>query len=249
MYIINLVDRVSANSIIKKIQSNNIPIIFYNREPNKSDITLLEDSYYVGGDSFKDGILQADMVHELYLQNSYNVDKNGDNIIDVLLIKGEKYHQDAEKRTTASIDRLKELGYEVNILDHVYCNWQYTLGYNAAKKAYQEYPNIEVVLSNNDEMAVGVIDYFKEVGHFEEEYTNTIPPTIVIGVDGTTSGLNEINKGTLYATVLNNIETQTNVIVELVDNIFNDIKIDNTFSYTITNDRYIYIDGKVIKKN
>ncbi len=248
MYIINLVDRVSANSIIKKIQDNKIPIIFYNREPNKSDITLLEDSYYVGGDSYKDGILQSDIVHQLYQENKLYVDKNGDNIIDVLLIKGEKYHQDAEKRTAASIEQLKQLGYQVNILEQVYCNWQYTLGYNAAKKAYREYSNIELVLSNNDEMAVGVIDYFKEVGYFQEEYIDSVPPTIIIGVDGTASGLNEISKGTLYATVLNDIEKQTKVIALLVENIFSDVIIDETFPYNITNDRYIYIDGKVIIK-
>ncbi len=232
------------------LSKNNIPVIFYNREPNKSDITLIEHSYFVGGDSSIDGQLQAEVIDKLYKYNSNLIDKNNDNIINTVYLKGEKYHQDAEKRTEASLKKLKELGYQINILETVYCNWNYNLGYEAAKDLYDKYNNIELIISNNDEMAVGAIDYFIEIDLFEEIYTDEVPPIIILGVDGTKTGLQYVDNGTLYASILNDKDNQTKAILEIVDLLFDaNYEIQNNISYDITNERFIYIDGKIITKS
>lgn len=249
LFIINLVDRVSANSIILKITEENIPIIFYNREPNEQDITISEYSYYVGGNSESDGVFQAQIVDELYKKSKESIDKNNDGRINTVIFKGEKYHQDAENRTDASIKRLIELGYEINILNVIYCDWKYDLGYDAAKNILEDYDDIELILSNNDEMAIGAIDYFKEINYFEEKYVDEYAPIIILGVNGTSKGLEELENGTLYASVLNDKETQANVIIQITESIFNNIDIKESIDYEISKDRFIYIDGKIIKKN
>lgn len=247
LFIINLVDRVSANSIILKITEKNIPIIFYNREPNERDITISANSYYVGGNSESDGEFQALIVDELYKHSKSTIDKNNDGIINTVILKGEKYHQDAENRTKASINKLIDLGFEVNIVNTFYCDWKYELGYDCAKHILEH--DVELILSNNDEMALGVIDYFKDINYFNEYYIDEYPPIIILGVNGTIKAMQEIENKTLYASVLNDKETQTKVIVQLTYNIFNKKEIKENIDYEFIKERFIYIDGKIIKNN
>ena len=56
---VNLVDRTAPSRIIRLAKQNDIPIIFFNREPVWEDLMQWEDLYYVGCDAEQSGVMQG----------------------------------------------------------------------------------------------------------------------------------------------------------------------------------------------
>lgn len=73
----------------------------------------------------------------------------------------------------------------------------------------QHQNDIELVLANNDAMALGAIDAYKKLNYTE----STLP--VFLGIDGTAEGLQAVRDGSMYATVYNDKEKQAEVIAEL----------------------------------
>ncbi len=48
---VDLVDRTEPSNIIKMAKKENIPVIFFNREPVREDLMQWDKLYYVGGDA------------------------------------------------------------------------------------------------------------------------------------------------------------------------------------------------------
>jgi len=114
------------------------------------------------------------------------------------------------------------------------------------RRLYENYgKQIELVFSNNDDMAMGAIDYLIEAEVFFENPLEYDQPFIIVGVDGTTVGFSAIRRGLLYGTVQNDSESQADAVMTLAAYILKgrDMK---DFPYQITNNRYIYIEGDVI---
>ena len=78
---INMVDRTDASSIIEKAKSNDIPVIFYNRELVKEDLERWEKLYYVGADAFQSGEMQGQILVEECRKDFSSIDKNGDGVL------------------------------------------------------------------------------------------------------------------------------------------------------------------------
>lgn len=285
VFIVNLVDRLSTSALIEKANKYNYPIIFFNREPLAEDMNKgrveNKNLFYVGTDPVYEGVTQAQMVMELFggpeaLDPKY--DKNGDGVIQVLLVKGEISHQDTEKRTQGVIDEFKRVGYKINIVDSVYCNWSRNLAKQTMPDIMRDFgKDIEVVISNNDDMALGVIEYLQEEysktrthpeSSLKEEssypYNNSEPnnsepetegpdenftmPFPIVGVDGIAEGLKSIQDGYLYGTVKNNGKKQAETIVSLVDYIFGkDNALDGLKPNELREYAY-YIKGEKITK-
>ena len=96
---INLVDPAAAPVVIEKAKENNIPIVFYNKEPTKEALASYDKAYYVGTDSKEAGIIQGDIIAKQWKAHP-EWDLNKDGVIDYVLLKGEPGHPDAEARTT-----------------------------------------------------------------------------------------------------------------------------------------------------
>jgi methyl-galactoside transport system substrate-binding protein len=94
-------------------------------------------------------------------------------------------------------------------------------------------------------MAVGAIDYLVEAGIFQENSEPSLQPFLIIGVDATDVGIDAMKKGLMYGTVLNDAKSQSQAISSLLDYIIEDSDISQ-FPYPFTNDRYIYVKGKII---
>lgn len=252
LLLVNAVDRLAGSAIVEKSQQAGIPIIFFNREPLASDLEGAQYTYYVGADADDLGVKQAEIVNALYrnpnqLNNRY--DKNRDGKIQMVIIKGQQGHQDAEKRTQNNIGRLQELGYQVELLSTRVANWQRQESYEVMEELYETFGDqIELVLANNDDMALGAIDYFLDVNIFEPNASLVFnQPIVIIGVDGTEAGLDAIRNGLMYGTVLNDAKKQSEAIIELIDYMLMKKDMDQ-FPFVIENEHFIYIEGKIILK-
>lgn len=249
--VINAVDRLAASSMAEFADKNNIPVVFINREPLEADIVEYERVYYVGADANSLGIRQAEAAHLIFNDPSNlnpKYDKNSDNIIQTIILKGEQSHQDAEKRTRMSIERLRELGYEVELLSTSVANWRRDLAFQKTAELFLMFDNIELILSNNDDMALGAIDYLLSKGIFIKEDSETFNQnTVIISVDGTLVGKKAIKDGLLYATVLNDSVIQGKAVATLINYVINN-KDFKDFPYDMIKDRYIFVDGSIILK-
>ena len=247
LFVINAVDRLASSSIVEKCEKSEVPVIFFNREPLEDALTD-SNAFYVGASADSLGRKQAEMVAELfgYTFAGSDYDKNGDGKLQIVILKGEQGHQDAEKRTDNCVDRLKELGFIVDVLAIEVANWNRREGYQAMRRLYNLHgEDIELIFANNDDMALGAIDYLLDAGLFSTGNAFHEQPFLIIGVDGTAVGLAAIEKGLLYGTVNNDSVKQVDAILMLMDYITTDRDFDD-FPYAITNNHYIYIDGDVI---
>lgn len=208
--IVNPVDRTSAVYLIQMAQKQDIPIVFINREPLESDLRLYDKAYYVGIDPKQQGQLSGQLAAQYFIK-SPGADRNRDGVLQLVLLKGEPGHQDAELRTRYALKALFDQGIAVEVLAEDSALWQRSLGQEkmaAFLNAYGE--RIECVLSNNDDMALGAIDALKAAGYFAGD--KHMP---VLGIDATAPALEALQAGTLYGTVFNDAKAQASAAFEL----------------------------------
>ncbi|MGL1891007.1 MAG: galactose ABC transporter substrate-binding protein [Spirochaetaceae bacterium] len=256
LMIINPVDRLGVYSIIKKLKSKDIPVIFFNREPLAQDLNLWDKAYYVGTKGVQSAHFQAELIATVFGNipkklNKY--DKNNNGLIETIILKGEQGHQDAEIRTTEVVDSLKAKGFKLNILAIEVANWNKIEAYEKMQPIISEFQNeIELVISNNDSMAIGAVNAFRLAGMFKDSNGNKkidknddtwIP---IVGIDGLEETVELINSGYIYGTVLNDSRAQAKAIAELSDCLLNNKSFDN-MSFKLENGKYILVDYKILQ--
>ena len=248
-FVINLVDRTSGNAIIKKCKSKNIPVVFFNRRPLSNDLIYDNSSFlYVGSDPQYEGVLQAEIINDYFI-NFENFkekfDKNKNGKLDVVLIKGERDHQDAEIRNLAVNYSLIDFGYDVNLISSSYCDWSREKSNKYFESIYDEYKNdIDLVISNNDSMALGVSDYLKSLDYDCDKklYEEFFP---IVGIDGTKEGIESSKNGYLIGTVKNDSKEEAKAIYEVIKYTLNGENFES-FPYVIDNN-LILIKGYKIE--
>ena len=253
LMIINPVDRLGAYSVIKKLKTVDIPVIFFNREPLAEDLDIWEKAYYVGAKAEQSGRLQAEMVMALFGGDPDNLnkyDKNANGRIETVILKGEQGHQDAEIRTEEVVNTFKKNSFNLDILITEVANWNREEAYDKMKYIIDIHgSDIELVISNNDAMALGAISIMRQTGMFKDTNNNNkidkdddfwIP---VVGIDGLDEAVEMIEKGYLYGSVLNDSYSQARAIADLADIILNRKNI-SSMSFPLLEGKYIWIDYK-----
>ena len=206
---INLVDRTDLSHIINAAMEKDIPIIFFNREPVDEDLNRWDKLYYVGAKAKQSGQMQGELIAD-YIKNNPGVDKNGDGRIQYVILEGEMGHQDAIVRTESVTESMKNNGLQIEKLSCQIANWNRAQAQNRMTQLIGQYKNsIELVIANNDAMALGAIDAYEKLGVTE----SNVPA--FFGVDGTDDGLEAVQQSKLAATVYNDKEGQARAMASL----------------------------------
>jgi methyl-galactoside transport system substrate-binding protein len=124
---INPVDRAAAGVIIQKAMQANTPVVFFNREPFEDDMAMWDKVYYVGAKAEESGTISGQLIVDYWLANP-DADKNGDGVLQYVMLKGEPGHQDAELRTEFSIKAVTDAGIKVECLAEDHANWDRVRG-------------------------------------------------------------------------------------------------------------------------
>lgn len=205
---VNIVDRTAAATIIDKAKNAQIPVIFFNREPVMEDLERWEKIYYVGAIASQSGMIQGKIISDAYEKNPEAVDRNQDGKLQYVMLEGEQGHQDALIRTEYSIKTIVGAGINVEKLANDTANWQKGQAMSKMSQWLDRFGDkIEVVICNNDDMALGAIDacYMKKIENFP----------LIVGVDATAPALEAIQKGDLTGTALNDAEGQAEAILKI----------------------------------
>ncbi|WP_075181244.1 galactose/glucose ABC transporter substrate-binding protein MglB [Pantoea sp. 1.19] len=208
---INLVDPSAAGVVIDKAKSNDIPVVFFNKEPTGKVLDSYDKAYYVGTDSKESGVQQGKLIEKHWKANA-GWDLNKDGQIQFVLLKGEPGHPDAEARTKYVIDTLNQDGIKTQQLHMDTAMWD-TAQAKDKMDAWLSGPNgnkIEVVIANNDAMAMGAVEALK--AHNKA----SVP---VFGVDALPEALAMVKSGAMAGTVLNDAENQAKATFEMAKNL------------------------------
>ena len=228
---VNLVDRADPSEIIDMARESDIPLIFFNREPVEEDMLQWEQTYYVGAPARQSGQMQGELAADVI--RAGGVDRNGDGRIQYVILEGEADHQDAIIRTESVVNTLQEKGIELEKLDYQIANWNRAQAQNRMRQIIgQFHDEIELVLSNNDDMAMGAVDAYDAMNYTEENRP------VFFGVDGTAVGLQAVKDGDLAGTVYNDKEEQADVMAQLSVALATGEGLD---AIAFENERYIYV--------
>lgn len=238
---VNLVDRTDPSEIIDMAREKDVQVIFFNREPVRGDLTQWDNLYYVGADAEQSGVMQGELATQ-YVKENKMVDRNQDGRIQYVILEGEMDHQDAIIRTESVINTLEKNGIILERLKFEIANWSRVQAQNRMTQTIEQYPTeIEVVLSNNDAMALGAIDAYKAKKYSREEMP------VFFGIDGILPGLTAVKSSELAGTVYNDKERQAEVMADLACAI---VKGEQPEEIGIESNQYIYIPyEKVTKEN
>lgn len=235
--IINPVDRTAAGYLIEKAMQWEVPVVFINREPLPEDLCLYDKVYYVGADGAESGELSGAILAEYFLTHA-EADKNGDGMIQYVLIKGEPGHQDAELRTQYALLPLQAAGFQVDKLEEDTGKWQRLLAQDAMAGFMAAHGDrVECVIANNDDMALGAIDALKAAGYFAG---GIYMP--VVGVDGTAPAQEALRQGSLLGTVFNDDDQQARAALRLALLLARKETVtSDTLGYEIEDGHYVWI--------
>lgn len=238
---VNLVDRTDPSEIIDLARENDVPIIFFNREPVAEDMLQWSGLYYVGAYAEQSGIMQGELAAEAIEKND-KIDRNKDGKIQYAVLEGEPGHQDAIIRTENAVDTMKKKGIRLEKISYGIANWSRAQAQNRMTQMIVQYPNkIELVLANNDDMILGALDAYEKLN-----LTETSVP-VFFGIDGTRQGLEALQEGRIAGTVYNDKEGQAGAMAELAVALITGEGLDEI---SFENDKYIYLPyAKVAPEN
>ena len=209
MLCVNLVDRADPSEIIDLAREQNVPIIFFNREPVAEDLMQWDGLYYVGAEAEESGRMQGELAADMIRADS-EIDKNHDGKIQYVVLEGEEGHQDAIIRTETVVETLIGQGIELEKLSNQIANWNRAQAENRMEQLLGQYHSqIELVLANNDDMALGAIDAYKKLNRTEAGMP------VFFGIDGTDAGLKAVVDSELAGTVYNDKDGQAEAMAKL----------------------------------
>ena len=207
---VNMVDRTGAAVIVDKAEAEGVPLIFFNRQPVDEDIQRWEHTYYVGASAQESGTLEGELVLNAWTSDPARWDRNGDGVVQYVMLEGKPGHQDSLLRTEYAIQTIADGGVEVERLARDTANWNRAQASARTARWLEEFGGqVEVILSNNDDMALGAIDALKETERPLEDWP------MVVGIDATKPALEALEAGELYGTVFNDAQGQAKAMLDL----------------------------------
>lgn len=227
--LVNLVkpDSDAGRQLVEKAKQAGKPIVFYNRDPGSRALEGYSKAFYVGSIAAESGIIQGQMIVRNWLANP-QWDLNQDGVIQYALLKGQNGTADAEERTQwvgATIKNYPSQGIKGEEVFLETANWQLTEAEEVVTRwlAGERGNDIEVIIANNDDMAVGAINAL-------EKHGKKLP---VFGVDAMPQALQLIREGKMAGTVLQDTANQSKAALNLSINLARNTEPTHNSNYKI----------------
>lgn len=210
----------AAGDMVQQLQDADIPAVLIRREPDMEILEQWDRLSYVGCDPTQPGALQAELILELPDKG----DVNDDGVVSYVLLQGDVDRIDTGLRSETPITALTDAALTVSSLATLSGEGDRTTAAAAMTKTLSELgKDIEVVLCNNDAMALGaleaIIDGGRSVG--EDIY--------LVGIDGTQEAMKKVLSGELTGTVMDDYAAQTLKTIEVLEKLLNEEYVGNRY--------------------
>ena len=174
----------------------------------------VEEMIDAGCDAEQSGIMQGEIAAE-YINSHPEVDKNEDGKIQYVLLEGEAGHQDAISRTEYSVKTLMKNDVILEKLSYQLADWNRGQAENRMNRLISQYgKEIELVISNNDEMALGAVEAYRTVGYAREDWP------VIFGIDGLEDALKAVKAGEMQGSILNDRVDQAKEMAKMAVKLF-----------------------------
>jgi methyl-galactoside transport system substrate-binding protein len=237
LLIVNVVDTGSndaAQNIVNLAKEKSIPVIFFNRSVDESVVTSYEKCVFVGTDYEMAGHMQGEMIGNYLVENFDKVDLNGDGKISYVMFKGQEGNMEAIARTQYGVedcdkvlteagksalefyDAANDAKYLVD-QDGAWSSAAATNYMNTVLAQYSEANKnmVELIIANNDEMALGAVSALQTAGYNKGEGSTLIP---VFGVDATDAAKEAIGNGYMVGTIKQDADGMAKTICTITQN-------------------------------
>ncbi len=168
-------DIATVKPIAQKAKRAGIPLIVVNRLPEEK--TMEDVTSYVGSESIEAGILQAEQIVKML--------KGKDAHMGILM--GSLGHE-AQIQRTAGNKQVFDQYDNIKIIAEQEGRWDRAKGLQIAEDWFQTHKNMNVIVANNDEMAIGALLAANKAGIKDEDI-------IIAGVDATPDALEFLGEG------------------------------------------------------
>lgn len=185
--IIHPTDREAVRPIAKKLQKAGIPLIVVNRRPHDDDMKNINT--FVGSKEIEGGIMQGEVIEKLLAGKEGRVG----------ILMG-PLGLDGQINRTAGNKQVFEKTSNIKVLVEQEAKWDRNKALEITEDWLQSKNNLNVIVANNDEMAIGALLAIQKAGLKDEDF-------IIVGLDGTPDALEYLGKG-LDATVLQDAKGQ-----------------------------------------
>ena len=236
--VVNIVDASSddaTQAIIDMAVAAELPLVFFNRSVSEELVSAYDKAAYVGTDYTMAGHMEGKMIGEFVLANYDAVDLNGDGEISYVMFKGQEGNMEADARTQYGVEDadavLTAAGKPaIKFYDEKNAA-KYLVDQNGAWSAAQgqEYMQtilssyneangnmVELVIANNDDMALGAIAALQAAGYNKNDGGVTIP---VFGVDATAAAQEAIAAKSMTGTIKQDAVGMANAVVKIAENL------------------------------
>jgi methyl-galactoside transport system substrate-binding protein len=228
LLLLNLVDTKVTREAINKIKQKNIPVVLFNREPvDIAAVRSYNKAYFIGTNASEAGMLQGEILINAWKTNKKLIDKNKDNIMQYVMLMGERDNLEAIDRTKYSISTINNAGIKTQELSLQVGDWNEEKAKDITKSLFLQLGNkIEVIISNNDAMAIGAVKALQEQGYNNGDITKTIP---IVGVDAIPEAQELIKKGYMTGSVIQDPSAMAKALYEVGTNlVYNRNPLDGT---------------------
>lgn len=238
VYLLNL-EESELQDIILRIKQKDIPIIFLG--VNQQQASMLSKYYskvaFLSADFKKSGIEQGKVIADLWDNNRNVIDKNKDNILNYIILKGKTDSPIAKDRTDGFISTINNLGIKIKQLEEIDAQWNRELAKNAITSLFLRYDgSIEAIIANNDDMAIGAVEALQGYGYNKGDKSRNV---IIIGIEGVQEAKELVDKGFMTATIALDPYAVADAIYNVGMNLVNNLNpLENT-NYKLENGQII----------
>jgi len=236
--VVNIVDASSddaTQAIIEMAKKAKLPLVFFNRSVSEELVSAYDKAAYVGTDYTQAGHMQGKLIGD-YLMTDYDAfDLNGDGVISYVMFKGQEGNMEADARTQYGVEDadavLTAAGkpalsfYDANNASKYLVDqngaWSAAQGQEYMQTILTQYSEdngnmVELVIANNDDMALGAIAALQAAGYNKNDGGKTIP---VFGVDATAAAQEAIAAKSMTGTIKQDAVGMANAVVVIAQNL------------------------------
>lgn len=241
LIILYLPDRTeqAVESVINSVSQRNKALIIMNipTEIVSKLSKMYKNVAFVTPDSKKAGIAQGNIIVDLWKSNKNALDKNGNGVLEYILLQGPNNDPQVVDRTKYAISTINDAGIKTQELAAVNAGWNKESARTSIDNLFLRYDgSIEAVISNNDAMAIGAIEALQKYGYNKGDKLKNIA---VVGIDGLQEAKTLIDDGIMTGTVIQDPKVHSQLLYTVGVNLVNNLSPTENTNYQI-------IDGQII---
>ncbi|MCR5080433.1 MAG: substrate-binding domain-containing protein [Treponema sp.] len=213
-----------TEQMAKIISSQGGSAAFSNIIPSIDALRVGKNFFYASSPETDAGNFQAQIIDDYFKKNP---GKLSGKKLKVIYFNGEYGHPAQIYRKVGVMEGLAKLGYDVEVIAEYGANWdrssarQYLDLFIEGKGKKEKF---DVVIAQNDEMALGAVDSLVNHGYVDNPSNPTLDAdndgtalrVPVLGIDATEGGKKSMRDNQMYGTVLQDANAQAETALELV---------------------------------